>query len=963
MAEAALLAALMALPTSMSVAMDRSYEIAKLALLLPLAALALSALASGWTLGQAWPGGVAAAWCRPHRADLAVCGAVGVLALLVVGTALLSDTSALVLYGTHIRREGAMVWLAYFVLLGTAAATLHAPGAMERLLDALLLSSLVPVAYALQQRIGLDFFVTPLADPGRSAGTMGNPNFLAGYLALILPLTLMRARLAWCGARSGALLWGWLAAWQGLALLQTQSRGPLLALVLVLGFVVCLVAARAGARHWLWWSAALMTAGILFLLLINLSPAVARWAGEWPVLNRLIFATHAEVGPGTALAARSVNARLGIWQAATEGIAAAPLAIKLFGYGPDAASMHFLPHVPAQLMTSEGYQQISTFDRTHADMLEIAASFGAVGWIAWLLLFGAVLQTAARALLGRWCARTGIGLALASIAFAGGGAAAAAWAGLAAAAPAAFGLGLALGWMCYVAWHALADMRQRGRVPLDRDWLLLTGLTAALLVAWLDAQINVPVIVTRVATFVLAAAVWVQARRIGQRAGVSGAGPLGEGGQAKPAQPATVLREDAPSTSTGWLAAIGLIAALSSFFGIALDDRVQGPGVGLWFLKVPGIVVFASFAAAVAWIGARYDQVPLGMAMRRFLLWLVLPPALFCVGILVFGAAVEASAAAALPYWVGALSAWPAGMLLLLCVWRASPLGRDKPDSTHASALASARRKGKAGRQALPVPLSGHARSPVYQPAAVRGTLPTFVRLVPAGAVLCLAAWFSWQQIVADVAYNLAEWARRTGRLEIRALFLGMALHKMPHERQYLRPHIFDALESAAIRLPEARSTAALGAVDSDLHRAESWARRALAQYPKDPWLVLALANVRQHQGLSILASAASEGGTPAIVEARQLYARAMLLYPAQPLIYLGLAQLEFDQGNLVAAYQQLDRMEQLIPASPVPYRERILVARAASDQGQIEAALLRASRKLSPEDVAVLRSVAMLQQ
>ncbi len=282
-AESALLAVLMAVPTLMSVAMDRGYEIPKLAALVPLAALALGALMMAGlreALGPLW---------REHRMACVSLAVFAGAALLATG---LGESLALALYGTHGRREGLIVWLAYLAIFIVASVTLRRPGGVARCVDALLLSSIVPAAYAIEQRIGIDFFVTVMADPGRRAGTLGNPNFLAGYLALIVPLTLARAWLArssGSGAGGTVALWLWLVMWQVLALLQTQSRGALLALIGVLGFVFCLAAARAGARRWLAVAVAVPLAFILFIALLNLLPALAQWARDIPVVNRLIF--------------------------------------------------------------------------------------------------------------------------------------------------------------------------------------------------------------------------------------------------------------------------------------------------------------------------------------------------------------------------------------------------------------------------------------------------------------------------------------------------------------------------------------------------------------------------------------------------------------------------------------------------------------------------------------------------
>lgn len=897
LAESGLLAVLMAVPTLMSVAMDRGYEIPKLAALIPLAALALGGLLAFGLRDVLLP-----LW-RDRRWQ---CVALGAFALSVLLASAISDSGALALYGTFARREGLATWLAYLAIFVIAATTLCHPGGVGRFVDALLLSSIIPAAYALQQRVGLDFFLTVMADPGRSAGTLGNPNFLAGYLALIVPLTLVRAWLA-RGAVVEALLWLWLAAWQFLALLQTQSRGPLLALLAALALLACLAAARAGARKWLAVGAVCGLLLLLFLALLNLHPAVASWARDLPVLNRLIFVSTADASAATALAARSVVARLGIWQAAADTWAAAPLVVKVFGFGPDAAHVHFLAHVPPQLMSSEGYQQVNTFDRTHADMLEITVSFGAFGLAAWIGFHGAVMFVAARALLGlQGPAQAWL---FAGLAFWCGvlGAVAAAGVGLRPAVPAAFGLGLALGWVVFVAVGAVSGLRRGTAARLTGDWVLLAGLTMALLVCWIDAQINIPVIATRVVAFALAAAVLVQSGRVGRVVEAPAACPLS-------------------GPVTGWLAGIGAVCALASFLAISLEQVVRGPDLMLWPLKLPAILMFACFAAAVAWFECRRTGMSHGAAARSFAAWLFVPVAIFSLGESLLGRVIDAAPDGSLPESVAGLTVWPVAVMAVFCILRAWP-----------------------GASGLP---RGGARS-MSGPFLAAGAM----------ALVSISVLFCWRQAVGDIAFNLAGWARQARHPDVRATFLAHAVRTMPHERHYLRRLIFDALERAALRLQGSGGVIPFEAVKKDLSEAELHARAALARYPHDPWLVVALANVRQHQALAAMRPFDPAGGADAATESRALFRRAMLLYPAQPLVYLGWAQLEFDQGGIAAAYVLLDRMESLIPDSPDPYRERMLMARAAGDRAAMEAALLRAAKRVDGAGMALLKDVAATQQ
>ena len=89
------------------------------------------------------------------------------------------------------------------------------------------------------------------------------------------------------------------------------------------------------------------------------------------------------------------------------------------------------------------------------------------------------------------------------------------------------------------------------------------------------------------------------------------------------------------------------------------------------------------------------------------------------------------------------------------------------------------------------------------------------------------------------------------------------------------------------------------------------------------------------------------EEGAAKAAQARDLFARAHALFPVQTTILRNWAQIEFDGGNVPAAYRLLDQMETLQPASEEPYVERLLMARQAGDAALYAATVARAERRL----------------
>ncbi len=112
----------------------------------------------------------------------------------------------------------------------------------------LLLASVIPAAYALQQRLDLDFYPLGLREFARPGGTLGSPLFLAAYLGLLLPITIARC---WRARRAlpELALWLTVAALQVCGLLVTQTRGPLLAVLIGMLMLACFAAGYARARR------------------------------------------------------------------------------------------------------------------------------------------------------------------------------------------------------------------------------------------------------------------------------------------------------------------------------------------------------------------------------------------------------------------------------------------------------------------------------------------------------------------------------------------------------------------------------------------------------------------------------------------------------------------------------------------------------------------------------------------
>ena len=917
LAEGALVAVMVVTPIMMSGVMLRGYEISKLAVAEPLSILALcAALLAGLhrhLVGMRGDGMVACA----ALASFLVIGAVSTV---------FSETPAAAIFGGYYRREGMLAWIAYAAVFFSLFLVARSERQLDICLDALLLASVVPCVYAIEQRFQVDFFSYSAGqDITRPTGTLGNPVFLAAYLALLIPISVARC---WQQRQRIAplLLWAGLALLQFVTVLMTQTRGPILALFggLVL-FGACIAAVRQARRFLVIWLG-VFAAGLVALVTLNTVPAAARWAGNVPVLSRLVFSLDKTASSTTHLASRSASARLGIWQAGTVALFKAPIEKQLIGYGPESAFLHYFSHMPEFIMRVEGYSETHVYDRLHADALDIGLNFGVLGWLAYLLFFCSVVYASARALFGL------AGFApvwiFAGAVFWGGSfsAAAAIQAGLPAAVVPAFTLGVGAGWFAFLlgcAWRRSASRTGLDQpVALDsKQWYLLAALTCAIVVFWMDAQINIPVMTTRFVSFGMAAlSLAIAARRV-------------------MVQPVATLVSQSSSGESrevcmAWSAALAMTAALASFLPSAYAPVAGGELTDMLAARLLAVACTFAVAMYAAWVFMGEGDDPLATKNGRWAgiagIALVVP--------LIYGGL----------HWIAAVDVAPGigidqvrqlilfslvapCFVFLSCLLR--PLIRKQsPSVAHGRTDASPKR---------------HWRWIAISAVAVGS--------------IGFAAWIS---IAADVAAMAAGVNHDRRKYDLSEVFFHRAVQLMPHERQYLREWMALPISNAFRELNSAGDAAAgHAAAVRNIALGESRARENLARWPNDPWSVYALAGVLRLKALPVLRPLDVEGGAKTVAEARSLFLRAHQMFPTQPLFLRDWARFETEDGGFGDAAQLLERMESIIPSDPAPYLERIALAKKVGDAADLRATLERAKAKLSPEEFQSVEVVAKKRQ
>jgi len=933
------LATLIALPLVMNVALARSFEAAKLMAVAPMAVLCLAGLTAAWLARAAAP--------RPFLLSAPALAFFALMACAIAATAA-SETPWIAFFGDYFRREGLASWLLCGILFTAVLTLLHRHEQLERLIDVLLIASIMPCVYAVMQRHGYDFFQTQGLLVGTSAarpgGTMGNPTFLASFLLLVIPLCIVRALTAGDKLLQRAP-WLLLLALQMYAALLTQSRGPLIGITVMLFVLLLLLAARARARMPVLGAFGVALAAVLALALINSVPGLAQATAGTP-LQRFVFAAGDS----------NISSRIGIWQAGVDAFTHAPWWRQLIGYGPDAASFNYFNWMPALVQRNEGYSE--TIDRLHSEFLESLLSFGILGLAAQVILMSALVWIAAQRLLplvagpvlpsaGRrarpewlpYAALVAAGLAGgALLAYAGGAAR-----GLL---PVGAGAGLAAAWVLFICrrvWrHTQAATPSLPNGLPRTEALLAAALISALIGSWVENQVGVPTIATRALAAVFAAllilavnAVW-RTRETGPAAAPPPA-PEPEDGKgyskAKKRRLALEAARDAKREARrearqadaaapawypvlGWTAAFCLMISVADFFPPLSGARMLAPSItSLGLIAWPQVLTLLAALLICGWEAWR-NQVSLGKACTRFLIWTVPALVLFCAVYAKLGSAIDNAPEEELRARIAALTdfsfaAYAVMALLLACaLYRGDRGMRPTP----------------AGRPSTPAALAAAA-------------------VLAGGAALGVAAyaWVSADQ-GADVGAKLAAWTQKQGQPDLAARFLQESRDLMPRERHFAGSYAARMIESAARYAgPATRQQEPAELMRERLMAAEGALSRAHEMVPRDPWITFAYANVNQFLALRQLESVLVPGERKRRAElARKYMALAHEQFPGHPWILRNWAQLEFDQGNRQAAFDKLTQMEKLDPLYVGTYTEWSKMARLDNNPALAVAAARR---------------------
>lgn len=281
-------------------------------------------------------------------------------AVYLIGTAFSVDPP-LSFWGSSYRGQGTYTQLSIMVFFLLIALALRSKSQLDRLITVVLITSSPVAFYGIAQAAGMDPVPWGKADVGRVFSTEGNPIFLAAYMIMIVPFTIMRmiqevgflrVNLRKNGSPSVLFLpvlraaaYGSLLVLQLAAIVLTRSRGPVAGLLAGLFFFLLVFAVQRRRRFLSLMALTVAIGGLAVLILANSAYGPFSRLPDIPVWGRIF-----EI---------SEPFRLSHWKGSINLLKADPVRA-LVGYGPETFHLVFPPYTPLSGFVSMLSRRLST---------------------------------------------------------------------------------------------------------------------------------------------------------------------------------------------------------------------------------------------------------------------------------------------------------------------------------------------------------------------------------------------------------------------------------------------------------------------------------------------------------------------------------------------------------------------------------------------------------------------------
>jgi O-antigen ligase len=249
----------------------------------------------------------------------------------------------------------------------------------SKLIALVITASVVAAVYGIMQSAGMDFISWGTTFQRRAASTLGNPNFLAGHMILVIPL--MYAAIPAARKKSRAILLVSASLAATMAMFLSQTRGAYIAYFVSLAVFVPVMMKTAGASL----AGHKKTAAVFGVALVMLIGGY--FIGNPKVIERIKagFEMTDEAGTIRITLWKNTMHLIGDRFFAGTGAGNFPVIYPFY----QAAAMH-----PDQFATADYYKS----EHAHNDYLQLIAEYGAPAAGAFFIFIAAVFFTCARGL-------------------------------------------------------------------------------------------------------------------------------------------------------------------------------------------------------------------------------------------------------------------------------------------------------------------------------------------------------------------------------------------------------------------------------------------------------------------------------------------------------------------------------------------------------------------------------------
>lgn len=403
--EAAWLAAVILVPLFFNIYSSRIFEPDKISILRSLALLILGA----WIVKLVDEGGVRWEQFQSEGSKIKsilsfplAAPVIGMTLLYLVAT-IFSVTPRVSFWGSYQRLQGTYTTLSYLIIFAAILTNLRKRAHVERLITAIVLSSLPVALYGVLQHYKID----PIPWGGdtsiRIAANMGNSIFVAAYLIMVFPVTIGRIVLSfrsilrdevgiWVQVAQ-ATVYVFIAALQLIAMYMSGSRGPALGWMAGSFFLFLLLSLHWNKR-WMTIATVGVTGALaVFLVIFNIPDGPLAGLRNLPAIGRF----------GSLLDAESNSAlvRKYIWEGAVKLVTPhEPIKYPdghgdtfnilrpLIGYGPESMYVAYNPFYIPQLAIVE--KRNASPDRSHNETWDSLVITGVLGIVVYLAIFMSV---------------------------------------------------------------------------------------------------------------------------------------------------------------------------------------------------------------------------------------------------------------------------------------------------------------------------------------------------------------------------------------------------------------------------------------------------------------------------------------------------------------------------------------------------------------------------------------------